>query len=526
MQPVVTAAQMAAADKAAIEQLGIGNVRLMELAGMRTADVVRELAGNGKLAACLFLVVCGKGNNGGDGFVLARHLLNAGAAADLVLLHPRSALSEVNLEGLRTLDAYARDTGRLRLFGSVPEALPFVMETGYHAIIDAVLGTGLRISTPRQPLPPPLGEGIELLASVRKRCGAPLVAIDVPSGLDASSGMAAEPAVTADLTVTMAFLKTGFFFNEGPALTGDIRTAEISVPGFLLPDETCRLADRAYAAEQFVLRNPSGAKHLSGKVLVIAGSHSRHSSMLGAALLSVKAAIKTGAGYVCAAIPESGAAALHAFAPEAVVIGQNIDAIREKAEWADAVLMGCGLGRDPVNVAFIRDLLREPAITGKKLVLDADALYAISGKAILQEETDLSETLLTPHFGEFSRLSGIPAAAVGADPLTIASDFAGRHRVNLLLKGHPTILAGADGSLMINDTGTEALSTAGSGDVLAGMVVALAAKGAPVFDAGAAAALFHGRAGDLADEVSSLVSADGILNAIPSAVHEIFERGE
>lgn len=526
MLPVVTAAQMAVADKAAIEHLRIGDIRLMELAGARMADIARELLEKDSPDTCSFLVVCGKGNNGGDGFVLARHLLNSGARVDLVLLYPRSTLSEANRSGLDILAAYAKRTERLRIFTSVTEALPFVMETPYDALFDAVLGTGLKIAAPQQPLHAPVSEGIELLSSLRLRGKAPLIAVDLPSGLDASSGFSAEPSVTADLTITMAFLKTGFFFNDGPRLSGEIRTAEISIPEFLLDPSTCRLTNRAYASGQFVLREPSGAKHLNGKVLVVAGSHAPHSSILGAAMLSVKAALKTGAGYVCSAIPLSGSAALHTFAPEAIVIDQEIDRILEKAEWADALLIGCGLGREPANIALVRELLRIPAVAEKKLVLDADALYAISGTDILQEERNFTRMLLTPHYGEFSRLSGIPADKVAADPLNLAADFARHHRINLLLKGHPTVLAGADGSLMINNTGTEALSTAGSGDVLAGMIVALAAKGAEVTDAGAAAAWFHGRAGDLADDVSSLVSAEGILNAIPAAIHEIFDIEE
>ncbi|MBM3163141.1 MAG: NAD(P)H-hydrate dehydratase [Chlorobi bacterium] len=527
MLPVVTAAEMAAADRAAIEQLRIGEIRLMELAGARSADIISDILERNNVAGCTFLAVCGKGNNGGDGLVLARHLLNQGASVDVVLLYPDEALSPVNRNALEILDIYRdRHAAPLRMFHGISEVPPFVMESVYDALIDAVLGTGLKIGEPGQALHAPVREGIELLEHIRRRNGTPLIALDVPSGLDATSGFAADPAVTADSTVTMAFLKTGFFFNEGPRHSGEVRRAEISIPEFLIAPSACRLIDQEYASGRFILREPSGAKHLNGKVLVIAGSLSSHASMLGAAIMSVKAALKAGAGYVCASVPIGLADVMHAHAPEAVVIAQEKELVLEKARWADCVLLGCGLGREPDNIAFMRELLGITGITAGKLVLDADALYAISGTNILEESLDPVHILLTPHYGEFSRLSGIAVEDISADPLSAAAAFARKHRVNLLLKGHPTVLAGAGGELMINDSGTEALSTAGSGDVLAGMTAALAAKGVPVLEAGAAAAWFHGRAGDLANEIASLVCAGDILDAIPAAIREIFDLGE
>lgn len=526
MLPVVTAAEMARADQAAIDGLRIGGIRLMELAGMRVAACISELLETDIHDACRFLVVCGKGNNGGDGFVVARHLINLGASVDLVLLYPSSSLSVTNRDGLAVIKAYAEHTDNLRIFESAGEALPFVVETLYDALVDAVLGTGLKIDSSLEMQASPARDGIDLLRAVQTQSGAPVVSIDTPSGLDATSGFAAEPSVAADMTVTMAFLKTGFFFNEGPLLTGDIRTAEISIPEFLLDPGVCRLTDREYAAEHFSLRHPSEAKHMNGKVLIVAGSQSARSSMIGAALLSTKAALLAGAGYVCTALPGGSMDIMHVSVPEAIVTAQKMELILEKALWADAVLIGCGLGREPAAVELIRDLLVKPELRQKKLVIDADALYAIAATGLLQEGLDFSNALLTPHYGEFSRLTGIPAETITRDPLNLAREFAKKYELNILLKGHPTILACHDGRMLINDSGTEALATAGSGDVLAGMIAALAAKGAPVFDAGASAAWFHGRAGDLADEVASLVSAGGILAAIPEAIHEIFEREE
>jgi len=527
MLPVVTAAEMSHADKAAITGLSIGESRLMEIAGLRFADsLISELPGIGFDDENCYLVVCGKGNNGGDGFVAARHLLNLGSSVDLVLLYPSSALSETNREALSILEAYLDHTDTLRIFRSVTEALPFVMESRYDGLIDAILGTGLKTDGRHTALADPVRDGIALLNALREQSGAFVAAVDVPSGLDATSGIAADPAVTADMTVTMAFMKTGFFLNDGPRLSGDIRTAEISIPEFLLEDSVGRLIDREYAAEHYCLRHISGAKHLNGKVLVIAGSQSPQSSMLGAALLSVKAAVRAGAGYVCASLPAASMSVMHTTVPEAIVVNQDMDSVLEKIRWADAVLIGCGLGRESGTIQFIRELLGKPEMSAKKLVIDADALYAIAETGMLRENLTLSNAVLTPHYGELSRLIGIPAEKIAEDPINIAKEFAAQYGVNILLKGNSTVLADHEGRLLLNDSGTEALSTAGSGDVLAGMIAAIAAKGAPIFDAAASAAWFHGRAGDLADDVSSLVSAVGILDAIPAAIHEIFEHEE
>lgn len=523
MLPVVTAAEMMRADSAAIDDLQVGAIRLMELAGARTSDLVRELIEKENISGSSFLVVCGKGNNGGDGLVLARHLLNHGAEVDILLLYPETDLSPINRNTLDTLCGYQALSGCLRIFHGHAEALPFVRDTHYEVLIDAILGTGLKL---RRQLSSPLCEGIDLLNGIHDRAGSPLIALDIPSGLDATSGVAAERCVLADMTVSMAFLKTGFFFNDGPLHCGELRIADISIPEFLIAPSACRLTDKEYAAEHFILREPEGAKHQSGKVLIVAGSQSDNASMLGAAMLAVKAALKTGAGYVCAAIPIAAAGMLHSYAPEAVVIAQEMDAILEKAGWADAVLIGCGLGRDPKTVDFIRELLRKPEITGCKLVLDADALFALSGVALPASGIDFANTILTPHYGEFSRLCGHTADEIALNALVLATDFARLNRVNLLLKGHPTLIVGGEEGLMLNDSGTEALSTAGSGDILAGMIAAIAAKGAEILDAGAAAAWFHGRAGDLANDISSLVSANDILNAIPEAVQEIFSLEE
>jgi ADP-dependent NAD(P)H-hydrate dehydratase / NAD(P)H-hydrate epimerase len=526
MLPVVTALEMQKADKTAIELLHIGETRLMELAGRECLRIIGENMQTNSFAGTSFLVVCGKGNNGGDGFVLARHLLNLEASVDLVLLYPKAELQGINRDGLAILETYREHITTLRIFTSCDEALPFVAETSYNGLIDAITGTGLRLTEPGTELPSPLCEGIEFINTLHDRTGTVTIAIDIPSGLDATTGGSASPSILADITVTMAFLKRGFYLNDGPDCCGEVHVAEISLPRFLVTHPSCLMIDQEFAAKHFILRDTASAKHTNGKVLIIAGSQAEDSSMVGAAILSGRAALKTGAGYICISLPIPLANTIHLAIPEAVVIGRDITTILEKACWADVILIGCGLGRNQNTIDLIRKLLTCSEITKKKLILDADALYAISDTGLSETLIQCNNVLLTPHYGEFSRLSDMPIERIATDPIETVQQFASNHGVTVLLKGNPTVITKKNGPALLNTSGTEALATAGSGDVLSGMIAALAAKGADLVNAAAAAAWFHGRAGDLASDVASLVSSGMVVNTIPQAIEEIFEREE
>ncbi|NTW51054.1 MAG: NAD(P)H-hydrate dehydratase [Chlorobiaceae bacterium] len=527
MLPVLTAREMSQADQAAIEELRTGETRLMELAGRETARLIAgQFNDDENLDGLSFLVVCGKGNNGGDGFVAARHLLNLGALVDVVLAWPESELNGVNLEGLNILKAYRRYHDGLRIFVGLDDALPFIEEHNYDAVLDALFGTGMRLDPARRELSSPALEAVELINRLNEESEAVTVAIDLPSGLDATSGLSTKPAVRADHTITMAFHKTGFYQNDGPSLCGPVQAAEISIPRFLVEPASCMIVDEAFAAESYLLRDPSSAKHLNGKVLLIAGSSDGSSSMLGAALLSSKAAVKTGAGYVCVSLPEGHAATMHSFAPEVVVIGRDMNEILEKARWADAIVIGCGIGRSDAAQDLVEALLGHPDIASKKLVIDADALFAVAERNLFDEATALEDAVVTPHAGECSRLSGLTTEEILSSPIDISRNLASLWSVNMMLKGSPTFVASPAGVVLICESGTEALATAGTGDVLAGMIGALAAKGLDTRDAAAAAAWLHGRAGDLACDVSSLVSAMDVLQTIPQAVMELFESEE
>ncbi|NQU46003.1 MAG: NAD(P)H-hydrate dehydratase [Chlorobium sp.] len=523
MKPVLTAVEMQLADRAAAKSFHISEACLMELAGKETLRVTLEQLGCDSPADMEFLVVAGRGNNGGDGFVIARHLLNLGAAVDLVLLYPDTAASGAAAGNLAILESYLGENLPLRIFRTIQEAIPYVFETSYRVIFDAMTGTGLKISEPGMALRSPLHEGIELLNSLHERTPALTAAVDIPSGLDATSGFSAESVIEADFTVTMAFLKTGLLLNDGPRAAGEVAVAEISIPKWMAVEPGCMLVDELFAAEHFVLRPEKSAKHQNGKVLIVAGSHSPEGSMAGAAILSAGAAVKTGAGYLAVALPSALASAMHMAVPEAVVINQDLKAITKKAAWADTILIGPGLGRGKDSLDLVEALLTSPEITSRKLIFDADALYAIAERGLQSLLTTIPQVLLTPHYGEFAKLAGTSAEEAATDPIHSAMRFSGSHGTAVLLKGTPTLIANPSGTALLNTSGTEALATAGTGDVLSGIIAALSAKGETLADAAGAAAWLHGRAGDLAANVSSLVSATMVLDSIPAAIEELFD---
>lgn len=546
MLPVLTAQEMREVDYDAVVKLRIAEKQLMELAGKESRDILLEKVGS--LVGKSVLVVCGKGNNGGDGIVMARHLINHGAEVDLAYLCKTDLLKQDGAASLKILTQYVAYTDKFRIF-EADEFLPEVIYAKrYDVIVDAILGTGYkrtdhpkgvkrreannpflpniseeRLSEPekqafelatelRPSLSPLIQEAVSLINHKKRHHGSFVVALDSPTGLDSTTGEAETPCVEADLTIALAFLKSGFFFGRGREVCGEIRVADISIPRFLVKPDAMRLIDEDFVSAHLPTRAPQSAKHLNGKVLIVAGNQTDNGSMMGALLLSLRATLKCGAGYACAAVPPSAFNLVHSVVPEAILIPQTESAILEKAEWADATLIGCGFGRTPERQAFIAKLLASPLFAEKKLVIDADALYAISELDLLSQ-LRLQNAMLTPHLGEFSRLIQTPVRDIDSDRLFFVKSFAQEYRLGTLLKGAPTLIAFRE-RLFLNNTGTEALATAGTGDVLAGMIVSFAAQGLSLDVAAAISAHLHGVAGQKASESIHNPSASDVLNAL------------
>ncbi|MGQ0680209.1 MAG: NAD(P)H-hydrate dehydratase [Actinomycetota bacterium] len=477
MQPVLTPARMAAADRATIDS-GVPSFVLMERAGAACGRAAARMLGG--TYGFRVLVACGKGNNGGDGFVVAEWLARRGAHCTVALLAEPTELTG------DALSAYGRATRvpGVRVFVGLEERRLFRADL----VLDALLGTGFRGT---------LCGALARAADAIGRSGAPVLAVDIPSGVDGGSGAVLGPAVRADVTVTMGALKTGLLLFPGAGLTGRIEVADIGIVPEALTT-SLHLVSPEDAASLLPGRLPTAHKRSVGKVLVVAGAR----GMAGAAVLAARGALRTGAGLVRMALPESAALQAGAQLQEALTtalpeqdgrIGQGATQIAcELAGQTDAVALGPGLGRGAPVSTFVRDFL---AAVNQPVVLDADGIAALGNDPEgLRDRA--GPTVLTPHSGELGRLLGIEAAQVDADRIGRAVQAAQRTGCVVLLKGYRTVVARPDGVVVLVGAGGPVLATAGTGDVLTGVIAALMAGGVDPFDAAWAGACLHGAAGD------------------------------
>ncbi|TCT11290.1 hydroxyethylthiazole kinase-like uncharacterized protein yjeF/hydroxyethylthiazole kinase-like uncharacterized protein yjeF [Tepidamorphus gemmatus] len=487
---LLTTAEMAEADRLAIA-LGIPGIELMENAGRAVAAAALPLARGTEV-----LVMCGPGNNGGDGFVAARHLAAAGRKVRVMLL------GEVGrLRGDAAVMA-ARWDGDVHLLGpDVPGAAGVV--------VDALFGAGLS-----KPVDGAAAAAIEAV----NRSGLPVVAVDVPTGLDGSSGQVRGIAVRATRTVTFFRLKPGHLLMPGRDLCGEVRLADIGIPGSVLDDiRPSAFANRREIwAGRLCLGRRDIHKYDRGHVLVVGGDQWN----TGAARLAARAALRAGAGLVTVASPT---AALPVYASHLTSVmlrdGEGVEGV--KAALADprrnAVVIGPAAGVGDAT----RDKVCAVLAAGRSAVLDADALTSFEASpeqlfgAILSDRA--RPVVMTPHEGEFRRLFG-SVVDMDADKLARARAAARLSGAVVLLKGTDTIVAAPDGKAWINDNAPEWLATAGSGDVLAGIVAALLARGLPAPLAAAAAAWLHGAA---ALRAGPGLIAEDLPEAIPSVLREL-----
>ena len=494
MQPVLTCAEMRAADKYTIEALGVPSQTLMERAGAAIADEAEALLrgrGGGSV-----LAVCGVGNNGGDGWCAARLLMERGY---------RTAVYGVG--GETSADCAAQ---RQKYRGEVLAAFP---EERFDVVIDALFGTGFHGV--------PTGAAAEAIAHINAS-GARVLSADIPSGLNGDSGQGTL-CVRADVTVAVGELKYGLLLGKGRDVCGKIVRKDI---GIALPQPPRgSLCDGADFAPLFPRRASFSHKGSYGRAALLGGSL----AYSGAPLLSAGAALRGGCGYTELCVPRSLFPYCVGALPEAVLtavpeedgcIAADEEFLQKLCGRADAIAVGMGAGKSRPLHAIVRFLLQR---FGGTLVLDADALNALAayGLSVLQEPRACS-VVLTPHLGEFARLCGESVPCVQERGAELASAFAAKYGVGVLLKGNTTLFA--DGfSARCVVSGTPALAKGGSGDVLAGILAALAARGIPAAEAACCAAYLLGRAGALAAEaVGSEYSVCGrdVIAALPRAIAE------
>lgn len=478
--PLVGAASMRALDRHTIEKLGVPGDLLMESAGRAVVEVV--LAERGAATGDV-LVVCGAGNNGGDGFVVARHLQRLGVPVRVALIGERRKLRG---------DA-ASNAARLEKLGvAIASGAPRIANAAI--VVDALFGTGLdRAIT---------GAAAAAIRRINAaRPAARVVAVDLPSGLDADTGQIHGVAVQADVTLTIGLPKLGLAQEPGRSLAGRIVVARIGIadaaPGVARDAE---LWTNAAAARALPTRPAAGHKGSFGHALVVAGSRGK----TGAAALAAEAAARSGAGLVTIACPASCNEILEVKCTEmmtapvadtaeggfaAAALAPLLALARER----DAVAFGPGVGRD----AEVQKLARDFAVRcPRPLVIDADGLFPFAKSALAALKARKSPTILTPHPGEAARLLGTTAAEINRDRVGAARRIAAEAGGVVILKGAASVIAAPDGRVAINPTGGPALGTGGTGDVLTGVVVALLMQHMDAFDAAALAAWLHGFAGD------------------------------
>lgn len=523
-----TAAQMREIDRIAIEERGIPSVQLMENAARALVREIRTLPipgpglnADGPTAYIArdghiltqeekaefwamrrrsAVVWCGPGNNGGDGVAAARLLLEAGWRVKCVLVGDRAKMTPDCREMERRL---VEAGGVLEDFD--PDSREQYMS--FDVAVDALFGVGLHSD---------LRPDAALAARMTRWGTGWVVSADIPSGIHADTGDVMGTAVKADVTVTFSRGKPGLYVGQGAVHSGRVVVADIGIPDELYPDRPAHIL-----AEQELfdlLRRPMDAhKGDFGRLFILAGSR----GYVGAAALCARAAVRGGAGLVTVAVPEDiYPIAAAKCCDEAMVwpMPEDNGAVVEKAKGCNAALIGPGLGRGERAERLVLKLMRELTCP---IILDADGLNLISGHINILDERE-GETVLTPHDGEFSRLSGCELPI--RDRLGAARDFAEKHRCTVVLKGHRTIVTAGKGSV-INPTGNPGMARGGSGDALAGLMGALTVQ--KVTDAPAAAVWVHGRAGDLAaeDKGEYGMTPSDLIEQIPYALAELQERG-
>jgi NAD(P)H-hydrate epimerase len=508
MRPILTPAESSALDRESRDR-GVTVEFLMENAGRAVARAAAAVAGGmyGRRA----VAVCGKGNNGGDGLVAARYLARWGLGVTAVLLEDAGSLREPSATNLRLL----QETGaRIRSASSLTRELARA-----DVALDAVFGTGFR------GVPEDLhAEAIEALNG----SGVPIVAVDIPSGVNGETGEIAGEAVWAVATVTFGAAKPGLVFHPGAERCGLIEVVDIGFPRDLVRSDLL-LVEGNDVAGWWPRRRPDGHKRASGVVLVVGGSR----GMTGAVSLMAGSAYRAGAGLVTVAVPQSILSAVQQGLTEATFVplpetaeGTIADAalatLKDRLDGFDAVAVGPGMTTNDETAAFARSLVRS---SPTPVVVDADALNAFAGQSHEVAERQ-SEAVLTPHAGEFTRLAGGSPRDLTEDRIGMLRKLAAEVRAVVLMKGSPTLVAQSGGEVRVMTSGGPVLSTGGTGDVLTGMIAALLGRGLLPADAAAAAAFTHGVAGELAaTEFGEGAVAGDVMARIPEAARRIVEPG-
>ncbi len=476
-------------DQYTITKIGLPGVVLMENAG---AKIVQEITHQLSSENPKIVVIAGSGNNGGDGFVIARRLYDEGYDCLLCLASdPKRIKGDAKLH----FDVYLnRELPIQYIHENSKKDLPEILERA-NIIVDAILGTGVS-----GPVRQPYAEIISMINTVAQE--KKVVSVDVPSGLNSDSGKAEGPAINADQTITFVYPKKGFFLQDGPIHVGSWKAVDISVPPSTVKDIELSMPSvitKALVQSVIPKRPINGHKGTFGHVLVVGGSR----QYVGAPLFTAKSALLSGAGLVTLAIPENiypiaaAQVPVALFSPLSETDGhfseRSIHEITSKLQKFDVIAVGPGMSRFPEGEKWMETLFQ--SATGQTIVIDADALY-LSRNYLPLLKSYKGDIVFTPHPGEMAILLNMTVAEVEKERMEHAKKFAQKYGIHLLLKGHRSIIASPEGEIFINPAGHDALGKGGSGDVLTGLIASFIAQGAQSLDAMIAASYVHAKAGE------------------------------
>jgi hydroxyethylthiazole kinase-like uncharacterized protein yjeF len=520
MEVVVTSAEMQACDRYAIDTLKIPGLTLMENAGRGVVEMMEKHFGS--MAGKTVVILCGKGNNGGDGYVVARHLFNRGAKVVVGVLGKGSEIkgdAKVNFESIQKIAAKFKKGGMLQIqdlkSSKILKLLP-----GAYIVVDAIFGTGFS------------GEVRESYNSVIEwinKVGGKKVSIDIPSGVNADNGEVSNVAVKADLTITMALKKIGLITGCGMSYTGKIEVVDISIPKEIVTlQKPATFMVHGEDVRKVLPARPLNAhKHSVGKIFILAGSR----GLTGAAAMTATSAMRAGAGAVILGTPNSIYPILAKKLTEVMVEPlpdtmegtlslTAFDKIKEHIKWADILICGPGISRNRETCQLIWRIISE---CDKKILMDADGLNNLSEKISLLKNHLSKEIIITPHTGELSRLTGLSIVDIERDRVSIARRIAKQFRLTLVLKGAPTVTTDETDGVYINPTGNPGMASAGMGDILSGLIGGLWAHGMSRTEAAYSGVYLHGYAGDLAKKKfgeKSLLAMD-VHDSIPQSILEL-----
>lgn len=513
MIKAVTASQMREMDRRAIDEMGVPSLVLMENAGLAVVRAIREKIP--ELRGSRVNVFAGKGNNGGDGFVIARHLMNAGADVTVFLVAEKA---EVKGDAKVNLDAFIAMGGKLKEFLIERHIKNFKLKFMHTTVlVDALLGTGA-VSAPKG--------FYSRVIEVMNGMGRLKVAVDIPSGVLSDSGVVPGTCFKADVTVTFGLPKVGMLIHPACAFVGELTVADISIPAKVLAESPCVAhVPEARDIRAMLPKRPADAhKGLFGHLLLACGS----TGMGGAGALAALSALRAGTGLVTLSAPSGVASAYETGVMEAIglplpqtqsggIAEEAYERFMSSVEGKSAVLIGPGLGQDPSTGRFVRRVVAQIA---KPLVLDADGLNLISDDIVVLKNRK-APTIITPHPGEMARLVKKTTMQVQSDRLGEALALARQTGAVVVLKGAGTIIALADGRAFINPTGNNGLASGGTGDTLAGLIGGFLAQGASPENATIAGVYIHGMTADIYagkhGDPRSLIASD-ILGLLPEAI--------